>query len=149
MNKIIKHIGAGPIRIPEMENTDKDQFNIILGSDWEKVADDSVDAFVAHHVFQEIEWRQLVGVFKQIYRTLKPGGVLRFGVPHIDSRLGVEYLLHWGNINLFSDELLAKVLVELGFEVKRAEYGKTHSDIDIIVKADNRPDESLYLEAFK
>lgn len=145
----IKHIGAGPFKIEGMENTDKESFDLLNQLAWSKVPDNSVDAYVCHHVLQEFPWRNLVGILVEMHRTLKVGGVVRMGIPHIDSGKGVQFLLSWGNINLFSEDLMSKVLSEIGFVVRRAEYQKTHSDLPLITKADNRPDESLYLEGYK
>jgi len=147
---IIKHIGAGKDFISGMENTDVESFNLLSKKTWEQIPDNSVDAYVAHHVLQEFQWRNLVALLREIHRTLKVGGVFRIGTPHLESGVGLDYLLSWGNINLFSKKLLSDVLLEVGFSrVVGANYQQTKSDIPILAKADNRQSESAYLEAIK
>lgn len=147
---LIKHIGCGPhTNVAGMENTDKAQFDVTSKSAWAKVENNSVDAYVAHHVIQEFPWRILVAFFREIHRTLKKDGVFRIGVPYLGSGKSLDYLLSWGNINLFNKELLIQVLKECGFEVFVVDYGVTGTDIKEITNADNRPEETLFLEAFK
>lgn len=111
---------------------------------------ETVDGITSMHVLQELPWRSLTYALIEMYRVLKPDGVLRLGVPHIDSGKELDYFLGWGNINLLSEELLAKVLTRTGFSiVESAGFRKTASHHPIIIEADNRQDETLYLEAFK
>lgn len=147
----ILHIGCGPNTFIEgMENTDKEEFDVLSAKAWAEVESNSVDAFVAMHVLQEFPWRNLIAFLDQVRRTLKPGGVLRLGVPHIDSGKTLQYILSWGNINLFSEEILTKVIEERGFAaVKKCDFKVTGTDIENITAADNRADETLFLEAYK
>jgi len=146
MTPTLLHIGCGPFKIDGFINTDK-EFDITKPWPYE---DNSVDGITSMHVLIEIPWRELVFTFKEMHRVLKPDGVLRFGVPHIDSGFPLEHLLGWGNINLFSEDLLAKVLWKIGFKkIAFTDYGQTTSKHEEIVKADNRPEETLFVEAIK
>lgn len=50
--------------------------------------DDSVDYISSQHALQEIPFEDLVGVLEEMRRVLRPGGVLRVGVPDLDK--GIE-----------------------------------------------------------
>jgi SAM-dependent methyltransferase len=47
--------------------------------------DDSVDLVYASHVIEHLPRKHLDRTLKEWFRTLKPGGTLRFGVPDFDS----------------------------------------------------------------
>jgi ubiquinone/menaquinone biosynthesis C-methylase UbiE len=113
--------------------------------------DNSVDGIVGMHVFQQIDWRGLVVAFKEAYRVLKEGGVLRIGCPMVEIEdRPLEYLLGWMNINLFSADLLKRVLVKrIGFRHFR-QRGFGRSRIPELAKIDNRPGRgTLYYEVIK
>lgn len=46
-----------------------------------QIPDCSVDVYQSEDVFEHIAFRQLPGVFAEIFRVLKPGGVFRLSVP--------------------------------------------------------------------
>ncbi len=46
-----------------------------------QVSDNSVDSFQSEDVFEHIDYEKLVGVFNEIYRVLKPGGIFRLSLP--------------------------------------------------------------------
>ena len=79
--------------------------------------DRSVDGIVSMHVFQQMTWRELLVAFREAYRVLKKGGVMRMGCPMIDDMSwSIDRALGWKNINLFSFDLLKRVLVDrMGF----------------------------------
>jgi len=113
--------------------------------------DESVDGIVGMHVFQQIDWRGLIVAFKEAYRVLKKGGVLRMGCPMIELKeRKLEYLLGWMNINLFSFDLLKQVLVDrIGFTIFR-ERGYRRCHLHELAKVDNRPTRGTkYMEAIK
>jgi len=53
------------------------------------LADNSVDLIYASHVIEHIPRSRLIKSLKEWYRVLKPGGVLRFGVPDFDRLIEV------------------------------------------------------------
>ena len=142
----ILQVGAETFKPEEYINTDIDTLDITKPWQYE---DNSLDAVIAIHVLQEIPWRGLVPALMEAYRVLKPGGTFRVGVPTIDTGRSLKLLLSWGNVNVFSKDLLERVFKQIGFkEVKQCNYRGTFSSLDLHL-ADNRPDETMYLEATK
>lgn len=147
---IVHHVGCGPNKNHEgWINSDKEEFDLLHPDHWGKIEKESVDAFVSHHVLQEFHWRELVVVLVMMHDHLKKGGVIRMGIPHIDSGKPLDFILGWGNVTILSEELMTKVLDDIGFDVYVSDFGSTTSDIEDLAKGDNRPDETLFLEAFK
>ena len=149
------NLGCGPFTIEGFTNIDIKQdapgveVMDLTELPW-KWDGESVDVIVSYHFLQELPWRQLVPLLREAYRVLKPEGVMRIGVPHIDSGYDLDFLLGWGNINLFSKELLTKVYKQIGFsEVVQCEFNTTESKYREVFIGDNRPMESLFLEAIK
>jgi len=109
-----------------------------LGDPW-PYEDESIDGIVGMHVFQQLTWRELLVAFREAYRVLKKGGVLRMGCPMVEIEdRSLDYLLGWNNINLFSNDLLKKVLTRIGFS-KIRERGYRKSYLPELAKIDNRP----------
>jgi len=121
-----------------------------LGKPW-PYKDKSVDGIVGMHVFQQLTWRELVVAFREAYRVLRNGGILRMGVPMVEiMEKDLDYLLGWNNINLFSYDLLKRVLVDrIGFRLfLQRDY--QNSTILEFARVDNRPGRgTLYFEAIK
>jgi len=160
MSKILLHVGAANRYYEGFINSDmrtewkgkQNKLDLVmdLSKSW-PYENDSVDGIVGMHVFQQIDWRGLVVAFKEAYRVLKPGGVLRMGCPMVEIEdKPLDYLLGWNNINLFSIDLLKMVLVDrIGFRhFKQRGYGR--SRIPELAKIDNRNNRgTLYFEAIK
>jgi ubiquinone/menaquinone biosynthesis C-methylase UbiE len=121
-----------------------------LGEPW-PYENESIDGIVGMHVFQQLSWRELLVAFREAYRVLKKGGVLRMGCPMVEiSDKSLDFLLGWNNINLFSFDLLNRVLIErIGFtSFKNCHYQETV--MPEFVQIDNRPNRGThYLEAIK
>jgi SAM-dependent methyltransferase len=127
-------------------------------------ADNSIDCVYTSHMIEHLYPQQAIACFREIYRVLKEGGVLRVAVPDLD-RMVADYDAqepekflediyeikqkheknrhHWH----YNDISLAKQLKCLGFrEAYRCQFQQGRcSDIDLIEK---RPD-SLFMEAVK
>lgn len=149
MNKVLLHCGSGGIYFKGFINSDmrsewkgkKHKLDLVmqLGEPW-PYKDNSVDGIVGMHCFQQLSWRQLVIAFREAYRVLKPGGVLRMGVPMVEIMdRDLDYLLGWNNINLFSYDLLHRVLIDrIGFS-KMFQLDYQETSVPEFVQVDNRP----------
>lgn len=127
---------------------------------------DSVDFVYSSHFVEHLYLREAEGLVAESYRVMRPGGVIRIVVPDLEHALRLmatgdrhkamtsyffvedmdsAYARHK---YMYDFDLLAALLRKHGFvDVRRCEYrqGKV-PDLQIL---DNRPDESLYVEAQK
>lgn len=160
MDKKFLHIGCANRYYEGFENSDKmtgwkgKKYKLDrvmeLGKPWPH-KDNSVDGIVSMHVMQQLSWRELVVAFREAYRVLKPGGVMRMGCPMVEVEYKtLDYLLGWNNINLFSFDLLGKVLVgRIGFSSFN-DCGYQDTAISEFKKIDNRNGRgTMYFEAIK
>ncbi len=128
------HVGSGKCRHEGMMNLTQTAMDI--SRRW-PFKENSVDGIVSMQVLQQLYWRDLIVALREMYRVLKPGGVMRFGTLLVDDS-EADYALGWENINLFSFDLLQRVLGQVGFKnIRRAEY--QDSLIEEFKKVDNRP----------
>jgi len=111
MEKIFLNIGCENRKFQGFVNTDKDEMDI--SKPW-PYQDNSVDGISAMQVLQQLHWRDLVFCLREIYRVLKPGGVLRFSTVLIEKH-DLDYLLGWENVNVFNFELIKNVFNKIGF----------------------------------
>jgi SAM-dependent methyltransferase len=139
------------------------------------LAEGSIDYAVSIHALPEVPYPQLVPVLTELRRVLKPGGVLRLGLPNLEraldayrrgerdwflipdeemSSLGgklIAQLVWYGYsrtlfVPQFADELLRKA----GFvQVHHLAGGETASPFPDIVALDDRPQESFFVEAVR
>jgi predicted SAM-dependent methyltransferase len=167
------HLAAGWI------NSDaKDEPGVDLVADIRRglpLQADSVDYAVSVHALPELPYPELVPALAELRRVLKPEGVLRLVLPDLDRavdaycRGDVDYfqvspedarsasgrfILHvlWFGYSrsLFTREFAEELLTEAGFvRVRACAYRRTSGPFGRIVELDNRPEESLYLEARK
>lgn len=134
-------------------------------------SDGSVDAIFNEHLFEHISLRDGEKLMDECFRVLKPGGILRIGVPdagelirsyvgdgeyvdrlHPDRPtrlLGVQELFYWhDHVTMFDDDTLALLFRAGGFpEPKRREFGDTA--LDTAPDTERRRAETLYMEAVK
>jgi predicted SAM-dependent methyltransferase len=135
----------------------------------------NVDYIVSLHALQELTYPEVVPALTELRRVLKPGGVLRLGLPDlqkgIDAYLlgkddyfqvdgdqvasrGGRFIIHmlwYGHSRtLFTADFTQELLMEAGFEeVVECRYGETASRFADIIELDNRQHESLFVEATK
>ena len=159
VKKVLLHVGAGGIYHEGFINSDKSDINhrgrkikidevLELEKPW-RYANDSVDGIVGMGVFQQLYWRELVFAFREAYRVLKKGGVLRMGVPLIENGKPIDHILGWSNINLFSCNLLERVLLEhIGFS-KCQICNRGYTAMPEFARVDNRSEHTYYIEAIK
>ena len=127
--------------------------------------DESVDYIYTSHWLEHLFLDQAERLLRDAYRVLKTGGRIRICVPDLEFAVtaylrgekekAVSYFFstsHAGRLGrhqyLYDYELLRGLLFEVGFgDAQRCSYreGKT-PEID---QLDNRPDETLYVEATK
>ncbi len=127
--------------------------------------DNEIDNVFSAHVLEHLYRDQVRNCVREVYRVLKPGGVFRVSVPDLDIAVrnydpkDPDKLLqliyeaqqksdknrhHW----MYNEHSMGRLLRGAGFrEVVRCEYQQGRCpDLD---KTDNRPVESLFMEAVK
>jgi ubiquinone/menaquinone biosynthesis C-methylase UbiE len=171
------HFGCGWTIAPGWINSDILQApGIDVSCDIRKglpLADDTFDYVAAHHAMQDLKIYEQVDALKELRRVLKPGGVLRLGLPDFDKFVaayqrgdGSFFFVHdwdtidgnffthllWYNItqtpmtSRFMEELLRKA----GFSrVEHVRFKQTRSRWAEIAELDGREAESFYVEAWK
>ena len=136
---------------------------------------DSLDYIVSIHALPMIPYPDLVPALAELRRLLKPGGVLRLGLPDLDkgidaylrgdrdyflvpdedvrSRGGklIVHMLWYGySVTLFTKDFIEELLWAARFrEVHHCRYRETASAHPEILALDNRERESLFVEAVK
>jgi predicted SAM-dependent methyltransferase len=171
--------GCGPRGVPGWFNSDIRPGEAVdhVGDirDGLPLAAASVEYAVTMHGLQDLSVRDLTPALGELHRVLKPGGLLRVSVPDLDrairayldgdrgyfyirdeeaSSLGgkLSYQMTWyGSVrSLFTFDFLEELLLKAGFrEVHRCAFGQTRSPDPAITALDNRPRESLFVEAVK
>ena len=134
---------------------------------------DTVDYAVSIHALQEIPYDGLAPVLAELRRVLKPGGVLRLGLPDllkgvyhrgdadyfavpdedardIGAKLVVQLLWYGHSRVVFTPGFIEQVLLDSGFSrVVHCRFEETSGPNPEITTFDNRERESLFVEAFK
>lgn len=137
------------------------------------LADGSLDYAVSIHALQDLPWHDIVGALAELRRVIKPGGVLRLGLPDMDraidayqrgdasyfhvpdsdarsigSKLVTQLVWYGSTRTPFNDDFAREVLERAGFRNVRScafrETASVHADI---VALDNRERESIFFEA--
>jgi predicted SAM-dependent methyltransferase len=137
--------------------------------------DDDFDYAVAIHGLQDLPYLDVVPALRELRRVLRPGGVLRLGLPDLDRALEayarderdyfyipdtevatlsgklIVQIVWYGSVRTpFTWEFARELLVRAGFGcVRRCAYRRTSTPYAEIVELDNRERESLFVEAIK
>ncbi|MEA2424572.1 MAG: hypothetical protein QOH13_982 [Thermoleophilaceae bacterium] len=168
--------GCGQHAEPGWINSDQKEGEGILSCDIREglpLEDASVDYAVAIHALPEVPYDALVPVLRELRRVLKPGGVLRVSVPSLEkavdaykrgdrdyflipdedaSTLGaklVTQVVWYGySRSVFVPEFVEELARNAGYSaVHHVGFGETRSPYPEIVSLDNRPAESIFVEA--
>lgn len=131
------------------------------------------DFAVAMHVLQDIAWAGIPVALAELHRVLKPDGVLRLGLPDLDRAIAayqggdkayfhvpdkdvvhigskfVTQIIWYGSVfTPFTFDFAQELLQRAGFTaVQRCAFRRTASRHPEIVELDNRPRESMFIEA--
>ncbi|HVD25145.1 MAG TPA: methyltransferase domain-containing protein [Gaiellaceae bacterium] len=157
------HLGSGPVRKDGWVNID------LVGDDvdlsWNILkplpfSDGSVDAIFHEHVLEHLSIEDGYGLARESYRLLRPGGVLRIGVPDCGTpdvgwpdaptRLLAlhEFFAEAGHQTMYDAETLGLLLRAAGFQVvEQRDFGV--SRIAPAPDSEHRRVGSLYVEAVK
>lgn len=170
MNKL--NWGCGSIQPGDWTNVDVDLgFNTTFITT-ESMEKDYFDIIVAHCAIQMLEWHELVTELKELYRILKPGGVIRISLPDIERGFralkngekewfpnGEENInerfcawLTWYSTTktLLTPVALYNKLSEAGFKSPvLTQFKLTASSMPEIIELDTRADECFFMEATK
>lgn len=138
--------------------------------------DNSVDYAVGIHALSEIAYSNIVPVLTELRRVIKDGGVLRLALPDMEKALAAyqsgnkEYFLipdkevsspggklivhllwYGGNRTLFLTDFMGELMLKAGFKsIHHCAFQETNSQFgSSISELDDRPNESLFIEAVK
>lgn len=169
--------GCGPHPVPGWLNADRTTCpgldlcgDIRDGLD---LPDGALDYAVAIHVLQDLAWPDIPPALRELRRVLRPGGTLRLALPDLDRALMayargdhgyfhvpdrdarslgaklVTQLIWYGSVRTpFTGDFAAELLHDAGWrDVRRCAFGRTASAHPGITALDNRPRESLFIEA--
>jgi SAM-dependent methyltransferase len=126
---------------------------------------ESADYIYTSHFLEHLYPETSRFLLQEIYRTLKPGGRIRICVPDLQHAVELyqrgqkqaflEYFFlpstahaYERHRNMFDFDTLSSILCEVGYaNIERCAYRK--GCVPNLDKLDNRPDETLYVEATK
>jgi len=126
----------------------------------------TVDYFYSSHFFEHLFKRDAIRLLGECYEALKPGGVIRIAVPDLEYAVNQyrdgrkkEMLENYFFVDdlssylarhkyMYDFEIIFEILIEAGFrKVVKCGYQKGNTpDLDVL---DNRPEETLFVEAVK
>ena len=171
--------GCGPRPAPGWTNADRLTMpGIDVSGDIRQglpLPSDRFEYAASIHALQEIPYVQVVPVLRELRRVLKPAGVLRLALPDLDraidayvrrdpshflvpddevtslgGKLSVQMTWYGASRTLFTFDFIAELLGKAGFvDIARCAHQETWSAYPDIVALDDRPEETLFVEAVK
>ena len=135
----------------------------------------SLDYIASHHALPEIPLAEVVRVLEELRRVLKPGGVLRLGLPDLDKgiqaylendrdyflipdneaatiggKLVTQLLWYGWSRTIFTHDFAEELLRKAGYrEIHACSFHETKSRFPGIIDLDSRERESFFVEATK
>jgi SAM-dependent methyltransferase len=174
------HWGCGPITPYGWVNSDIQALpGVDLVADIRQglpLADDSFDYIVSIHTLPEIPYRHLDGALGELRRVLRPGGVLRLGLPDLDKAIAayvardidyfflisdedaqsisgkmiVQLLWYGQSRSMFTVPFATELLSRCGYRsIEPCRFRQTASEFPGIIELDDRELESFFIEARK
>jgi SAM-dependent methyltransferase len=167
------HTAPGWVNVDIKEGPEIDvSCDILEGLPFE---DASFDYVVSIHALPELSYPEQVPALEELRRVLRPGGVLRLGLPDVrkgiaayqrgdvdyfqvgeeDAQtIGGRFIVHmlWYGYTrtLFAPDFTSELLAKAGFrEIEECAFSDTGSGLDGITALDNREEESFFIEARK
>jgi predicted SAM-dependent methyltransferase len=133
----------------------------------------TLDYVVSIHALQDLPHRDVLPALRELRRVLRPGGVLRLGLPDLErairayqtgdrayflipddevrslgGKLAVQMLWYGALRSMYTADFVEELCARAGFAATvRAAYRRTASPYLEIVQLDNREAESLFVEA--
>jgi SAM-dependent methyltransferase len=171
--------GCGSVPVPRWINSDRLAApGVDLPCDIRHglpVRESTFEYVVAMHALQDVPYLDVVPVLRELRRVLKPGGVLRLGLPDLDravqayvrgdrgyyyipddevtslgGKLAVQIVWYSSVRTPFTRDFVEELLGKASFrEVAQCKFRHTASRWPEIVELDNREHESLFVEAVK
>lgn len=137
------------------------------------LADGSIACAVAMHALQDLAWKEVPLALRELRRVLAPGAPLRIGVPDLDraidayrrndrgyfhvpdehardcgAKLVAQIIWYGSNRTPFTFGYAREVLEDAGFtRIRRCAFGETGTGRADLAGLDNRPRETLFVEA--
>lgn len=137
------------------------------------IQSNSLDYITSIHALQDLPFLEVVPTLIELRRVLRPGGVLRLGLPDLErgldayrrndpayfyvpdgdaetisGKLIVQLTWYGASRMMFTWDFARELLLKAGFRsVSRCAFRKTTSRFPEIVELDNRERESLFVEA--
>jgi len=134
-----------------------------------------LDYIFSSHALQMLPYAGLVPALRELRRVLRPGGVLRMGLPDFDGaiaayqnedpayfyvpdadamtvggKLSVQLTWYGSSLTLLNFDYTRELLQRAGFaDVRASSFGCTSSKFPEIATLDNRQRESFFVEAWK
>ena len=171
------NIGCGAIYIPKWTNADFYRFRKIqldwmldMGKKW-NCDSNYWDGIFSEHAVEHITYSSCITCFKESFRTLKKGGILRLSIPNINlyiDHFSGKRTVHkefdqfksnaeaftfvtqnFGHKSVWEPQLLIDLLYEIGFkDVKESSFGNS-SNKDLCIEQEYKKWETMYVEAIK